>query len=570
MVLRLDEQVRRAHPRLGDRRRSTRAPRCAEKRRLRQCLLLVTAEKDKKRLGRATKLCATLSCIAATAAVISLAPDSSPGAASASTQVYPPGRIDIELAFDTTGSMGPSIEQAKRNGATIVTRVRDAFPDTHFAVVSFRDYGNPSGVYEVLQPMTGDSGAVQAALAKLRTARNSSPLNSSGEEYNLAFQKSYADAAIGWRSAARKVVVVVGDGQPHGAGTTGIAGCSDASSDYYGLNTADVLAGMRAAQRTLLMIRQVSPGTTVSLGCYQAMADRAFVGGAARNGGDSDLAGPIVALIQNAVAPVTVHRDLGLALPGRSVGYTATVSNPGSFALSLRSLAVTLPAGFRHRSGSTGAVSLAAGGATTVNVPIGRVLRPSQTYSVHFRATAPRRLGRYAAQAAFQLQLPGGHGIDSTGGAPLRVIPRLRDLVVTARASRRLRSIGNVSLGGAVRIAFPPRARSLAKGRLVARRLVLRRGSGRSITLRVRSYRVTAFGSPTVLRLRLEVERVRGLRACSRGALGSATIVDDQSFHATGHRRDRLVSTFGASCRIAAVRWSNVGAGRATVTATAR
>jgi hypothetical protein len=522
----------------------------------------MTAEKDKRRVGRAAKLSAVLTCLAATAAVIAFASGGSPDAALASTQDNAPGQIDVELAFDTTGSMGPSIEQAKRDGASIVARVRDVLPDTQFAVVSFRDYGNPGGEYEVLQPMTGDVAAVQTALGKLRLASNRSPLNTAAEEYNLLFQNSYTDAAIAWRPEARKVVVVVGDAQPHGAGTSGIPGCTDTSFDYHGLNTADVLAGMRAAQRTLVMIRQVSDKTSVSLGCYAAMAERAHVGGAALNGGAADLAGPIVSLIQSAVAPVTLRPDIGVALLGGRVGYTATISNPNRFALNLRSLAVMLPAGALISSGASAS--------RTVNLPIERVLRASEKATVHIRVNAPTRRGRYEAQGVFQLQLPGGHMMASSKGtASLRVTPRLRSLVVTARASRRLRS-GTVSLGGAVRIAFPPRARSLAKGRLVARRLVLRRGSGRSITLRARSYRVIGFGSPTVLRLALKVERVRGLRACSRGAVGSATIVDDQSFHATGLRRDRLVTTFGANCRIAAGRWSNVGAGRATVTATAR
>jgi hypothetical protein len=517
------------------------------------------------------RLSAAASCIVAVAALIALFSGSPSGAASASTFAETPGQIDIELAFDATGSMGLSIEQAKRDGASIVARVRDVFPDTHFAVVSFRDYGNPSGDYEVLQPMTGDIAAVQAGFAKLKLASNTSPLNTPAEEYNLAFYKSYTDGAIAWRPQSRKVVVVVGDAQPHGAGMSGIAGCTDTSIDHYGLKTADVLAGMRAAQRTLLMIRQVSPKTTVSLACYEALAERAYVGGTARNGGDADLAGPIIALIQSAVAPVTLQPDIGLALGGGSAGYTATVSNPNRFALNLRSLAVTLPVGFRYRSGpSTAVLSAAAAAPATFSWPIERVLRPSQKISVHFRARAPKRPGRYAAEAMFRLQLPGGVAIPSSGRARVRVAPRLQSLVLTTSARRPLKSSGTASLQGTLRIAFRPRARTLRAGRLVARRLVLRRGMGGSLMLRVRSYRIVTFGSPTVLRLALEVKHVRGMRACSPGARGSALIVDDQRFHSSGLRRDTAVTKFGARCRIATGRWSNVGTARSTVTTTAR
>jgi hypothetical protein len=496
---------------------------------------------------------------------------SSSGGALASPLVEPQGQIDIELAFDTTGSMGPSIEHAKRDGATIVARVRDAFPDTHFSVVSFRDYGNPSGDYEVLQPMTGDIGAVEAAFAKLRTAANSSPLNTPAEEYNLLFYKSYTDTAIAWRPQARKVVVVVGDAQPHGAGTSGLAGCTDTTTDHYGLSTADVLAGMRAAQRTLVMIRQISAKTTASLGCYEAMAERAYVGGAARDGGDADLVGPILALIQSVVAPVMLRPDMGLALPGGSAGYTATVSNPNPFALGLRSLDVTLPAGFRHSSGSsTGVMSSDADAPTKVSWRIERVLRPSEKVSVHFGTTAPKRRGRYEAQAVVRLQLPGGHTIESAGNASLRVTSRLRSLVVAARAQRTPHPSGAFSLRAAMRIAFRPGARTLRAGKLVAGRLVLYSGPRRSLVLRVHSYRIVSFGSPTALRLDVKVERVRGIPTCSAGARGSAMIVDDQRFNATGLRRDTVVTAFGQNCRIATGRWSNVGTSRSAVTVTAR
>jgi hypothetical protein len=492
----------------------------------------------------------------------------SAGGALASPLVEPQGQIDVELAFDTTASMRPSIEQTKRDGAAIVARVRDAFPDTHFSVVSFRDYGNLSGDYEVLQPMTGDIGAVNAAFAKLRTVSNSSPLNTPAEEYNLLFHKSYTDAAIAWRPQARKVVVVVGDGQPHGAGTSGVAGCTDTSIDHYGLNTAEVLAGMRAAQRTLVMIRQISANTTASLGCYEAMAERAYVGGAARNGGDVDLAGPILALIQSAVAPVILRPDVGLALPGGSAGYTATVSNPNPFGLSLRSVDVALPAGFRpHLGSSTGVMSSDAKGRTKVSWRIERVLRPFEKVSIHFGASAPKRRGRYAAEAVVRLQLPGGHTIASAGRASLRVTPRLRSLVVAASAQR---PSGALSLRAAVRIAFRPGGRTLPAGKLLAGRLVLHSGPRRWVALRVHSFRIGSFGSPTVLRLNVKVERVRGIPTCSPGARGSAMIVDNQRFNANGLRRDTVVTAFNANCRIASGRWSNVPASKSAVTVTAR
>ena len=517
------------------------------------------------------RLTAASVCILVGAALFVLSSGSTSRGALAGTTVEPQGAIDVELAFDTTASMRPSIERAKTDGATIVARVREAFPGTRFAVVSFRDHGNPSGDYEVLQPMTEDVGAIQGAFMRLQAKSNPSPLNTPAEEYNLLFQRSYTDAAIAWRPHARKVVVVVGDAEPHGAGASGIAGCKDTSIDRYGLATADVLAGMRAAQRTLVMIRQISSETTASLECYASIAARAYVGGAARNGGDADVAAPIVALIQSAVAPLTLRPDVNLAVPGGTAGYTVTVANPNPFALQLRSLSVTLPPGFRRRSRSSIVdMSSDPSAPTKIGWQIERVLRPTEKVSVHFRASAPKRHGRYGAQAVVRLQLPGGHAIASTSRASLRVSPRFRTLVVAARAQKPPQRSRTASLRGAVRIGFRPGKRTLKAGTLLPSRLVLRGRPGQTLALRVRSYRILSFGSPTVLRLGLTVERVRGMSGCSARARGSATIVDNQRFTATGLRRDAVVFAFGAQCRIATGRWSNVGARRSSVSVMAR
>src|SRR5436190_16700196 len=47
----------------------------------------------------------------------------------------PPPPLDIELAIDTTGSMGASIDQAQADAKTLVDDVEAKFPGTLFAVV---------------------------------------------------------------------------------------------------------------------------------------------------------------------------------------------------------------------------------------------------------------------------------------------------------------------------------------------------------------------------------------------------------------------------------------------------
>ena len=205
--------------------------------------------------------------------------------------------LDIEIAIDTTSSMGPSIAQAQADSKRLVTEVQARYPGALFAVVQFRDStDNPE--YQLLQPMTADATLVDGAIDTLSAAGG----GDYPEAYNLVFQNS-SDPATGWRPNSRKLVVVIGDAEPHGAATAGFSACRDTMPDPHGLNTATVLAGMKANRRTLIMVRQATTAST-SLECYQALAAAAFTGGAARNGGD-DIVSVIEALINAAATTPT-------------------------------------------------------------------------------------------------------------------------------------------------------------------------------------------------------------------------------------------------------------------------
>ena len=156
--------------------------------------------------------------------------------------------------------------------------------------------------------MSSDAAQIQGALSRITTHSNPSPNNGPAESYNLALHMSYSDTRIGWRPSARKIVVVLGDAEPNGAGTAGLPGCRDRSSDPEGLSTPRELANMRAAGLTLIMIRELSAGLSVSLQCYESIAAGAFAGGTARDSNGA-LAAMIVELIEGAYAPVTVKNS---------------------------------------------------------------------------------------------------------------------------------------------------------------------------------------------------------------------------------------------------------------------
>src|SRR3954454_1444217 len=78
----------------------------------------------------------------------------------------PPPPLDIELAIDTTGSMGASIDQAQADAKTLVDDVEAKFPGTLFAVVQFKDFFD-TPEYELLQPMTSNATQIDAAIDTL-------------------------------------------------------------------------------------------------------------------------------------------------------------------------------------------------------------------------------------------------------------------------------------------------------------------------------------------------------------------------------------------------------------------
>src|SRR4051812_29429005 len=212
------------------------------------------------------------------------------GAAGAARQAQP---LDVELAIDATASMGPSIHRIQRDAAKLVTDLRARFPGARVAVVQFKDAAD-TPEYEVLQSMTSDPKLVAQATTRMGPGGG----GDNPEAYNVVFRNSYADKSIGWRPNSRKLVVVVGDAEPHGAGSAGFQGCLDASPDPHALRTKQELVGMKVNGRTLLMVRQGSTAT-VSLDCYQALAAGAYAGGSARDAG-SDLVGAIEGLIRGA------------------------------------------------------------------------------------------------------------------------------------------------------------------------------------------------------------------------------------------------------------------------------
>jgi hypothetical protein len=205
--------------------------------------------------------------------------------------------------------------------------------------------------------MTPDTAAVERALARLRPESSTSPTNTAAESYTLAFRAAYADPATGWTAGTRKLVVVFGDAEPHGAGHADLAGCVDTTPDPDGLDLQTELQRLRETGRSLFMVFIPSDAASAHPTCYESIARR--VNG---SGGEA----PLVALLGSDVALPVTELATGLSVrivrstrrirQGRHMRLTVTVRNNGTTTVALRRITMRLPRGLRLLRTTTGGI----------------------------------------------------------------------------------------------------------------------------------------------------------------------------------------------------------------------
>jgi hypothetical protein len=445
---------------------------------------------------------------------------------------------DVLLAFDTTGSMGPSIAAAQRDAATIVSAVGGFAPNTRFAVASFRDRFYPGGQYTLVTPMTGSTAAVSAAIGKLQAVSTTDPVrDQDAEAYNLLFNKSYTDSSIGWRAASRKIVVVIGDAEPHSAGAEGLAGCADTTHDWNNLSTSHELAAMRAAKRTLVMIRQSATATT-SLACYATLATRAYEGGAAGDGGGQDMGAPVLALLKQAYAPFVVTPQLASAVAGKTDGLTIRVANPNNFALAVSDLTLTLPAGVTYVSGSaSGTLPKPTMQDSLATWQLPAPLKPYQVMTGHI-VLRSQKAGLVRFTGNLTATPPDGRTLALEAKASIRFVPLARKATVAPSGLR-----GTASIQGALTtwLSVDPEKRGPGS-------IVLRLSRGRSATVQAVGAAAKAAGAPSNLSIRVLVTRSSGFSTCSVGTRGTLKVFDSDALTRTGSTRDRLALVLPSAC----------------------
>jgi hypothetical protein len=121
-----------------------------------------------------------------------------------------PAATDVLFVFDTTGSMSGALSEAKAQATGVMSDLSGRLPNLRFGVAQLRDYGS-SPVWRVEQNLSLDRTAVQAAIDSLAAAQG----GDSPEAYGTGLFQSRGDAAVGWTTGAKHLVVLIADDVPH-------------------------------------------------------------------------------------------------------------------------------------------------------------------------------------------------------------------------------------------------------------------------------------------------------------------------------------------------------------------
>jgi len=147
--------------------------------------------------------------LVASAAALSLALASM--AASAGATLAP---TDVVFVFDTSGSMGSAIDEAKEEIQEVMSRLQGSISSVEFGVAEAKDTGEEefgSYAWKLDQPVTSNTAAVSEAIAPLSAFGG----DDAPEAYGRALYETDTNPSVGWRSGARHLIVLIADQVPH-------------------------------------------------------------------------------------------------------------------------------------------------------------------------------------------------------------------------------------------------------------------------------------------------------------------------------------------------------------------
>ena len=134
-----------------------------------------------------------------------------------STTTSSDGRLDMVIAFDTTGSMRSYIDAVKEHVKVLVPKLLKQNPDLRIGVVAFGDYCDmPSKdrfgkAYQVCE-LTDNENKLIEFITKAQNTNG----GDSDEFYELVIKKIAEET--NWREDSTKAVLLIADANPHKVG----------------------------------------------------------------------------------------------------------------------------------------------------------------------------------------------------------------------------------------------------------------------------------------------------------------------------------------------------------------
>jgi len=127
------------------------------------------------------------------------------------------GKLDMVIAFDTTGSMAAYIGAVRDQVAELVPRLFKDNEDLRLGIVAFGDYCDMEGInefgaaYQCLHPTNSENDIIRF----VRESRNTS--GGDGDEFYELVLKKILDETP-WREGSTRSILLIADAAPHPVG----------------------------------------------------------------------------------------------------------------------------------------------------------------------------------------------------------------------------------------------------------------------------------------------------------------------------------------------------------------
>lgn len=129
------------------------------------------------------------------------------------------GKLDMVIAFDTTGSMAQYIEAVRKEVASLIPELFADNKDLRLGIVAFGDYcdmKNPQDfgdAYQCIAPTNNENDLIKFVLESKDTN------GGDGDEFYELVLKKIVDETP-WREDATKTILLIADANPHPLGYT--------------------------------------------------------------------------------------------------------------------------------------------------------------------------------------------------------------------------------------------------------------------------------------------------------------------------------------------------------------